>query len=138
MVQAARYIISLLLIGQVNHDAVAIACEMGKVIKPLSIIQQTRCLPRGLYQRFNGLCSEQKCWTPKKVKGFKRYELVQARGVMGSMGERREKGSFVLNDVASGKRALEVTSRTLTQGRISLRYLALENTRKESGASSPD
>ncbi|HEX9132922.1 MAG TPA: RRXRR domain-containing protein [Ktedonobacteraceae bacterium] len=36
------------------HDAVAIACELGEVVTPLSVVWQMRCLPRGSYQRFNG------------------------------------------------------------------------------------
>jgi 5-methylcytosine-specific restriction endonuclease McrA len=52
------------------NDAVAIACEIGEVVKPLEVIHQIRCLARGHYQRFNGQHSEHKCWAPRKVRGF--------------------------------------------------------------------
>ena len=98
-----------------TNDAVAIACEMGEMVKPLSIVHQVRCLPRGQYQRFNGPRSEHKCWAPRKVRGFKLYELVQAKGQVGYVGGRRKKGAFVIKDVASGKKILEVTPRKLVR-----------------------
>jgi 5-methylcytosine-specific restriction endonuclease McrA len=124
------------------NDAVAIACEMVEVVKPLSIVHQIRCLPRGQYQRFNGPRSEHKCWAPKKVKGFKLYELVQAKGITGYIGGRREKGGFVIKNITNGKKVLEVTPRKLvriarpTQGWM-MTHLTLESKRKEGGASSP-
>jgi len=126
-----------------SNDAVAIACEIGEVVKPLEIVYQMRCLGRGQYQRFNGLSSSHKCWAPRKVRGFKLYELVQAKGQVGYIAGRREKGAFVINDVASGKKLVEVTPRTLvrvarpTQGWMMTRRPVLESSRKERGASSP-
>lgn len=67
-----------------------------------------RCLPRGSYQRFNGKRSEHKAWAPSKVKGWKLYELVEAKGHLGYIGGRREKGSFLVKDVVSGKTLVEV------------------------------
>lgn len=90
------------------HDAVAIACELGEVIVPLSVAWQIRCLPRGSYQRFNGKRSEHKIWAPRKVKGWRLYELVEAKGHRGYIGGRREKGSFIVKDLVSGKTFAEV------------------------------
>ena len=126
-----------------TNDAVAIACETGERVKPLEMVHQIRCLGRGWYQRFNGSHSEHKAWAPRKVKGFKLGELVQAKGEVGYIGGRREKGAFVIKDVASGKKLLEVTPSKLvriarpTQGWIITRRSVLESIRKESGASSP-
>jgi 5-methylcytosine-specific restriction endonuclease McrA len=126
-----------------TNDAVAIACEIGEVVKPLEIVHHLRCLARGQYQRFNGLRSEHKCWAPRKVRGFKLYELVKVKGDMGYIAGRREKGAFVIKDVVSGKKLLEITPRKLvrvarpTQGWMITRHLVLDNTRKEGGASSP-
>lgn len=126
-----------------TNDAVAIACEIGEVFKPLEMVHQIRCLARGQYQRFNGLHSEHKCWAPRKVRGFKLYELVKAKGLVGYIAGRREKGAFVIKDVTSGKRLLEVTPRKLvrvarpTQGWMITRQPVLDRIRKEGGASSP-
>ncbi len=126
-----------------TNDAVAIACAIGEVVKPLEIVHQIRCLGRGHYQRFNGLHSEHKCWAPHKVRGFKLYELVKAKGEVGYIAGRREKGAFVIKDVISGKKLVEVTPRKLvrvarpTQGWLITRLPVLESIRKESGASSP-
>jgi 5-methylcytosine-specific restriction endonuclease McrA len=92
-----------------TNDAVAIACASGEVVKPLPLLYQLRCVPRGNYQRYNGKHSEHKVWAPRRVKGWKRYELVEAKGQIGYIGGRRLKGSFVLKDVSSGKTILEVT-----------------------------
>jgi 5-methylcytosine-specific restriction endonuclease McrA len=126
------------------NDAVAIAGEIGEAVKPLEWLHHLRCLPRGQYQRFNGLASSHKCWAPRKLRGFKLYELVEAKGVVGYIGGRREKGSFVIKDVTIGKKLAEVTPRKLvrvarpTQGwMIVRRQPVLESIRKESGASSP-
>jgi 5-methylcytosine-specific restriction endonuclease McrA len=97
------------------NDAVAIACEIGKGVQPLESIHHLRCLARGQYQRFNGLHSEHKCWSQRKVKGFKLYELVQAKGVVGYIAGRREKGSFVIKDMTSGKKLLEVVPSKLVR-----------------------
>jgi 5-methylcytosine-specific restriction endonuclease McrA len=125
-----------------TNDAVAIACEIGEVVKPLEIVHQIRCLGRGQYQRFNGLRSEHKCWAPRKVRGFKLYELVKAKGQVGYIAGRREKGAFVIKDVISGKKLVEVTPHKLrrlarpSQGWMITRLPALDSIRKESGASS--
>lgn len=126
-----------------SNDAVAIACEVGEVVKPLEVVYQIRCLARGQYQRFNGPRSEHKCWAPRKVRGFKLYELVKMRGVVGYIAGRREKGAFVIKDVTSGKKLLEITPRKLvrvarpTWGWMITRLLVLDNIRKEGGARSP-
>ena len=96
-----------------TNDAVAIACEMGEMVKPLETVHHLRCLPRGKYQRFNGPHSEHKCWAPRKVHGFKLYERVKAKGVVGYIAGRREKGAFVIKDCTSDKKLLEVSSRKL-------------------------
>jgi hypothetical protein len=44
------------------YDAVAIACAMGEVVKPLSVVYQLRCVPRGHYQRYNGKHSAHNGW----------------------------------------------------------------------------
>ena len=126
-----------------TNDAVAIACEIGEVVRPLEMVHHLRCLARGQYQRFNGPRSEHKCWAPRKVRGFKLYELVKAKGLVGYIAGRREKGAFVIKDVTSGKRLLEVTPRKLvrvarpTQGWMITRQPVLDRIRKEGGASSP-
>ncbi len=126
-----------------TNDAVAIACEMGEVVKPLEIVHLLRCLGRGQYQRFNGLSSSHKCWAPRKVRGFKLYELVKVKGQVGYIAGRREKGAFVIKDVTSGKKLVEVTPHKLgrlarpTQGWMITRLPILENIRKESDAASP-
>ncbi|MDQ2716179.1 MAG: RNA-guided endonuclease IscB [Chloroflexota bacterium] len=94
-----------------TNDAVAIACEIGERVKPSESISQIRCLPRGQYQRFNGPRSEHTCWSPRKVHGFKLYELVKAKGKIGYIAGRREKGAFVIKDLMSGKKLLEVVPR---------------------------
>jgi 5-methylcytosine-specific restriction endonuclease McrA len=126
-----------------TNDAVAIAYEIGEVPKPLETIHHLRCLARGQYQRFNGQRSEHKCWAPRKVRGFKLYELVKARGQVGYIAGRREKGAFIIKDVTSGKKLAEVTPRKLVrvarpkEGWMVVRLPTLESIRKESGASSP-
>jgi len=124
------------------HDAVAIACEEREVVMPLPVCWYMRCLPRGSYQRFNGKRSEHKCWAPRKVRGWKLYERVRAKGLTGYIAGRREKGAFVLKDAISGKTLLEVTPRKLErvarprQGWMMTRQVA-DWSRKEGGASSP-
>jgi hypothetical protein len=125
------------------NDAVAIACEIGEGVKPLETVHQIRCVTRGQYQRFNGLRSEHKCWAPRKVRGFKLYELVKAKGAVGYIAGRREKGAFVIKDVTSGKKLGEVTPRKLlriarpTQGWMMTRQPDPESISKKGGASSP-
>ncbi|HLG64659.1 MAG TPA: RNA-guided endonuclease IscB [Ktedonosporobacter sp.] len=97
------------------NDAVAIACEIGEEVTPLEVVHHLRALSRGQYQRFNGFHSEHKCWAPRKVRGFKLYEQVQARGKIGYIGGRREKGAFVLRDRATGKPLLEVAPSRMTR-----------------------
>ena len=91
-----------------TNDAAAIACEIGAIVKPSSVVFQIRCVPRGSYQLFNGKRSEHKVWAPHKVKGWKLYELVEAKGRIGYIGGRRLKGSFVIKDLSTGKTLLEV------------------------------
>ena len=90
------------------NDAVAIACAIGEVVKPLTTVYQLRCVPRGNYQIYNGKHSEHKVWAPRKVKGWKLYERVTAKGQVGYIGGRRLTGSFVLKDLTGGKTILEV------------------------------
>ena len=125
-----------------TNDVVAIACESGEVVKPLEIVHQMRCIGRGQYQRFNGLHSEHKCWAPRKVRGFKLYEVVKVKGQVGYIAGRREKGAFVIKDVISRKKLVEVTPRKLrrlarpTQGWMITRLPVPDSLRKEGGASS--
>lgn len=95
------------------NDAVAIACEIGEVVTPAKWVYHLRCLPRGQYQQRNGLHSEHTCWAPRKVQGFKLYERVRAKGVVGYIAGRRQKGAFVIKDLTSQKKLLEVVPRKL-------------------------
>ncbi len=127
-----------------TNDAVAIACEIGEMVRPLETVYGIRCLPRGQYQRFNGLLSSHKCWAPRKVRGFKLYEVVEVQGDVGYIAGRREKGAFIIKDVTSGKNRAEVTPRKLvrvarpTQGFLIAQKPILGSIRKEGGASSPN
>jgi 5-methylcytosine-specific restriction endonuclease McrA len=126
-----------------TNDAIAIACSLGEVVTPLETVYQIRCLARGQYQRFNGFHSEHKCLSSRKVCGFKLYELVKAKGEVGYIAGRREKGAFVIKDLTSGKKVAEVIPRKLrrlarpTQGRMITRQLTPLSIGKEGGASSP-
>lgn len=126
-----------------SNDAVAIACEIGEMVRPLEAISHICCLPRGQYQRFNGLHSEHKCWAPRKVRGFKLYEVVEVQGDVGYIAGRREKGAFIIKDVTTGKKVAEVTPRKLrrvarpTHGFLIAQQPMLSSIRKEVGASSP-
>jgi len=126
-----------------TNDAVAIACKIGELVKPLGTLHHLRCLARGQYQRFNGPRSEHKCWAPRKVRGFKLYELVKVKGAVGYIAGRREKGAFVIKDVSSGKKRAEITPRSVarvarpTQGWMIIRQPVPGEIRKEGGASSP-
>ncbi len=125
------------------HDAVAIACAIGEVVRPLREVSSLRCVPRGQYQRFNGPHSTHPCWLPRLVRGFTLYERVQVQGQKGYIGGRREKGSFVIKDGATGKKIVEVTPRKLirvarsTQGWVITPHHIWPQIRKEAGASSP-
>lgn len=125
------------------NDALAIACEIGEMVRPLEATYHIRCLPRGQYQRFNGLLSSHKCWAPKKVRGFKLYEVVKVQADVGYIAGRREKGAFIIKDVTTGKKLAEVTPRKLvrvarpTQGFLMAQQPILGTIRKEGGASSP-
>jgi len=125
------------------NDAVAIACEIGEIVKPGSSVYQIRCIGRGNYQLYNGKRSEHKVWAPKKLHGWKLYELVEAKGQMGYIGGRRVKGAFVVKDVGSGKTLLEVTPRKLRRlsrpvgGWMISGFPVSQITGKEGGASSP-
>jgi 5-methylcytosine-specific restriction endonuclease McrA len=125
------------------YDAVAIACAMGEVVRPLTMVYQLRCVPRGHYQLYNGKRSEHKVWAPRKVKSWKLYELVEAKGQIGYIGGRRLTGAFVVKDVRSGKALAEVTPRKLVRlarcvhGWIITRFPCSHIIGKEGGASSP-
>jgi hypothetical protein len=116
-----------------TNDAVAIACEIGEVVSPLKLVHHLRCLARGQYQQFNGMHSEHKCWAPRKVRGFRLYELVKAKGAVGYIAGRRVKGAFVIKDAISEKKLTEVTPRKLvrvarpTQGWMIMRLPVLES-----------
>ena len=92
---------------------------------------------------YNGKRSEHKVWAPKKLHGWKLYELVEAKGQMGYIGGRRVRGAFVVKDVVSGKTLLEVTPRKLrrlsraAQGWMISCFPVSQITGKEGGASSP-
>jgi RRXRR protein len=118
-----------------TNDAVAIACGMGEAVKPGSLVYQIRCVPRGNYQLFNGKRGEHRVWAPKKLHGWKLYELVEAKGVRGYIGGRRVKGAFVVKDIATAKTMLEVTPRKLR--RLSRPTQGWIIQREEERASSP-
>lgn len=123
------------------NDALAIACQSGETVRPLPVVYHHRCIGRGNYQRFNGKHSGQKVWAARKVRGFKLYELVEAKGQVGYIAGRREKGAFVLKEVASGKKLLEVSpSKLLRRARPTHGWIIQscpQDTRKEGDASSP-
>jgi hypothetical protein len=88
-------------------------------------------------------CIAHKVWAPRKVKGWKLYELVEAKGQIGYIGGRRLTGAFVIKDIRSGKALAEVTPRKLLRlarcvhGWIITRFPCSHLTGKENGASSP-
>jgi hypothetical protein len=116
---------------------------MGEVVRPLTMVYQLRCVPRGHYQLYNGKRSEHKVWALRKVKSWKLYELVEAKGQIGYIGGRRLTGAFVVKDVRSGKALAEVTPRKLVRlarcvhGWIITRFPCSHMIGKEGGASSP-
>lgn len=123
-----------------TNDAIAIACTVGEVVQPAASIFHHRRVPRGNYQLYNGVRSEHKVWASKKLRGWKLYELVEAKGVVGYIGGRRVKGAFVMKDVATGKGILEVTPRKLrllARPRQSWIVARQPLVRKEERASSP-
>jgi len=118
-----------------TNDAVAIACRMGEVIKLRSPIYQMRCIARGNYQLFNGKRGEHRVWAPKKLYGWKLYELVEAKGVRGYIGGRRVTGAFVIKDIATAQPMLEVTPRKLRRLHRPMRGWIIQ--REEERACSP-
>ncbi len=72
-------------------------------------------MPRGAYQLFNGKHSEHRVLAPRKVKGWKLFECVQAKGQVGYIGGRRLKGSFLLRNLSTGKPILEVAPNKLVR-----------------------
>ena len=117
------------------NDAVAIACGMGEVVKLRSPVYQIRCIGRGNYQLFNGKRGEHRVWAPKKLHGWKLYEVVEAKGVRGYIGGRRVKGAFVVKDTATTTTMLEVSPRKLRRLHRPTRGWIIQ--REEERASSP-
>ena len=84
-------------------DAVAIACELGETVVPGKVWYQYRCVSRGRYQLYNGSRSEHKVSGPKKVCGWKLFELVNVNGHVGYISGRRVSGRFSVKDAVTGK-----------------------------------
>jgi 5-methylcytosine-specific restriction endonuclease McrA len=84
-------------------DAVAIACEPGETIMPAKVWYQIKCVPRGRYQLYNGSRSEHKVSGPKKVFGWKLFELVKVNGLIGYISGRRVNGRFSVKEAVTGK-----------------------------------
>jgi 5-methylcytosine-specific restriction endonuclease McrA len=84
-------------------DAVAIACEHGETVLPAQVWYQCKCVPRGRYQLYNGYRSEHKVSGPKKVFGWKLFELVEVNGQIGYISGRRANGRFSVKDAVTGK-----------------------------------
>lgn len=95
------------------NDAIAIACEYGKVVIPNTVCYQIKCVSRGNYQLYNGRRGEHKMSAPKKVGGWKMYELVKSKGLIGYIGGRRMHGNFVVKDLVTEKLLLEVTPKKM-------------------------
>jgi hypothetical protein len=87
------------LLGQEN----AIACELGETVKPGKVWYQFKCVPRGSYQLYNGSRSEHKVSGPKKVFGWKLFELVKVNDQVGYISGRRVSGRFSVKDAVTGK-----------------------------------
>jgi 5-methylcytosine-specific restriction endonuclease McrA len=84
-------------------DAVAIACEHGETVVPGKVWYQYKCVARGRYQLYNGSRGEHKVSGPKKVRGWKLFELVEVNGQVGYISGRRSSGRFSVKDVVTGK-----------------------------------
>jgi len=84
-------------------DAVAIACELGEIVMPGTVWYQFKCVPRGSYQLYNGSRSEHRVSGPKKVFGWKLFELVKVNGQVGYISGRRVSGRFSVKDAITGK-----------------------------------
>jgi len=84
-------------------DAVAIACELGEKVMPGTVWYQFKCVPRGSYQLYNGSRSEHRVSGPKKVFGWKLFELVKVNGQVGYISGRRVSGRFSVKDAITGK-----------------------------------
>ena len=84
-------------------DAVAIACEQGETVLPANVCYQYRHVPRGSYQLYNGSRSQHKVSGPKKVFGWKLFELVKVNGKVGYINGRRGNGRFSVKDVVTDK-----------------------------------
>ena len=90
---------------------------------------------------YNGKHSEHRIWAPRKVKGWKLYEVVEAKGYVGYIGGRRLKGSFVVKDLTTGKMLAEVApSKLVRLARSSRGWLIWQRFEQRKGerVSSPD
>ncbi len=85
------------------------------MVKPFPVVYEITCLPRGNYQLYNGKHSEHRVWAPHKVKGWKLYEVVKAKGQVGYIGGRRLKGAFVIKDLTTSQTLLEVAPSKLVR-----------------------
>jgi hypothetical protein len=85
------------------YDAVAIACEPGETVLQAKGCYKCKCAPRGRYQLYNGSRSEHKVSGPKKVYGWKLFELVRVNGQIGYISGRRVNGRFSVKDAVTGK-----------------------------------
>jgi len=68
------------------NDAVAIACEIGEIVKPGSSVYQIRCVPRGNYQVYNGKRSEHKVWPLKSCMGGSSTNWSKRKGRWATLG----------------------------------------------------
>lgn len=84
-------------------DAVAIACELGETVTPSKVWYQYKCVPRGSYQLYNGSRSKHKVSAPKKVFGWKLFELIGVNDQVGYVSGRRVNGRFSVKDAVTGK-----------------------------------
>ena len=85
-------------------DAVAIACELGETVMPGKVWYQFKCVPRGSYQLYNGSRSKHKVSGPRKVCGWKLFELVKVNGQVGYISGRRISGRFSVKDAVTENR----------------------------------
>jgi hypothetical protein len=70
---------------------------------PGTVWYQFKFVPRGSYQLYNGRRSEQKVSGPRKVCGWKLFELVNVNGQVGYISGRRVSGRFSVKDAVTGK-----------------------------------